>query len=67
MNIYTFSDIYEGLEESFDVTITSDMMDKFLDISNDTNPLHVDVNYAKEKGFKDRVVYGLLTSSFIQH
>jgi len=64
MNIYTFSDIYEGLEESFDVTITSDMMDKFLDISNDTNPLHVDVNYAKEKGFKDRVVYGLLTSSF---
>jgi 3-hydroxybutyryl-CoA dehydratase len=39
-------------------------MDKFLDISNDTNLLHIDSNYAKKKGFSDRVVYGLLTSSF---
>jgi len=39
-------------------------MDKFLDISNDINPLHVDSNYAKKKGFPGRVVYGLLTSSF---
>jgi 3-hydroxybutyryl-CoA dehydratase len=39
-------------------------MNKFLDISNDINPLHIDKNYAKQKGFKDRVVYGMLTSSF---
>ena len=39
-------------------------MDKFLDISNDINPLHVDSNYAKKKGFPNRGVYGLLTSSF---
>jgi len=64
MNIYKFSDIYEGLEESFEVTITDEMMDKFLDISGDINPLHIDVEYAKKKGFKDRVVYGLLSSSF---
>ncbi|MFC2074208.1 MaoC family dehydratase [Campylobacterota bacterium] len=64
MNIYTLSDIKEGMEESFEVTITEDMMSKFLQISSDTNPLHIDAEYAKEKGFKDRVVYGLLTSSF---
>jgi len=64
MNTYTLSDIKEGLTESFEVTITEDMMEKFLSISADTNPLHVDANYAKERGFKDRVVYGLLTSSF---
>ncbi len=64
MNAYTFSDIHVDLEESFEVTVTEDMMDKFLSISGDINPLHMDENYAKEKGFKDRVVYGLLSSSF---
>jgi 3-hydroxybutyryl-CoA dehydratase len=64
MNEYKFSDIEIGLEESFEVKIDTSMMDKFLDISNDINPLHVDSNYAKKKGFPNRVVYGLLTSSF---
>ena len=64
MNEYKFSDIEIGLEESFEVRIDASMMDKFLDISNDINPLHVDSNYAKEKDFPGRVVYGLLTSSF---
>ncbi len=64
MNEYKFSDIEIGLEESFEVKIDASKMDKFLDISNDINPLHVDSNYAKKKGFPGRVVYGLLTSSF---
>jgi len=52
MNEYKFKDIKIGLLESFNTKINSSMMDKFLDISNDTNPLHVDKDYAKEKGFK---------------
>lgn len=64
MNSYQFSDIYIGLEDSFNKKVTSDMMDKFLDISGDYNPLHMDSDYAKEKGFQDRVVYGLLSSAF---
>jgi len=64
MNEYKFSDIEIGLEESFEVKIDTSMMDKFLDISNDINPLHVDSNYAKKRDFPNRVVYGLLTSSF---
>ena len=64
MNKYSFSEIKIGLEESFSVTVDASKLDKFLDISNDINPLHVDSEYAKEKGFDDRVVYGLLTSSF---
>ena len=64
MNEYKFSDIEIGLEESFEVKIDASKMDKFLDISNGINPLHVDSNYAKKKGFPGRVVYGLLTSSF---
>jgi 3-hydroxybutyryl-CoA dehydratase len=64
MNIYKFSDIEVGLEESFEAGIDASKMDKFLDISNDTNPLHIDSGYAQEKGFSHRVVYGLLTASF---
>ena len=64
MNSYKFVDINVGLEESFSVRVSSEKLDKFLKISGDINPLHTDAEYSKSKGFSDRVVYGMLTSSF---
>jgi len=64
MNSYKFVDINVGLEESFSVRVSSEKLDKFLKISGDLNPLHTDAEYSKSKGFSDRVVYGMLTSSF---
>jgi len=64
MNEYKFSEIEIGFEESFVIEVDKSKMENFLDISKDTNPLHNDTNYAKKMGFQDRVVYGLLTSSF---
>lgn len=64
MNSYKFDDLHVGLTESFSVTITEEMMNSFLSISGDINPLHNDIDYARFKGFENRVVYGLLTSSF---
>ncbi len=64
MNEFKFSDLYVGIEQSFEVTIVPSMMKNFLEISSDINPLHLDETYAQEKGFASRVVYGLLTSSF---
>jgi len=64
MNSYKFVDINVGLEESFSVRVESEKLDKFLKISGDINPLHTDTEYSKSKGFSDRVVYGMLTSSF---
>ena len=64
MNDYKFYDIKVGLEASFEATIDESKMDKFLEISNDVNPLHIDNEYAQEKGFLNRVVYGLLSASF---
>ena len=64
MNEYMFSDIKIGLEASFDVTIDSSKMSMFLEICNDTNPLHICGEYARSKGFSEKVVHGLLTSSF---
>ena len=64
MNSYKFVDINVGLEESISVRVNSEKQDKFLKISGDINPLHTDAEYSKSKGFSDRVVYGMLTSSF---
>ena len=53
------------MSESFSVKITKEMMDSFCKMSGDINPLHRDEAFAKEHGFNDRVVYGMLTSSFL--
>ena len=41
MNSYKFSDLSVGMSESFTVTITEEMMDKFIDITGDVSPIHV--------------------------
>lgn len=65
MNRYSFDEINIGLTESFKITITGEMMKKFMEITGDVNPLHTDKEYAGSKGFNKEVVYGMLTSSFL--
>lgn len=65
MNRYSFDEIEKGMEESFQVTITKDMLNKFKEITGDVNPLHTDENFAKAKGYDSCVAYGMLTASFL--
>ena len=65
MNDYSYEEITIGQKESFKVTITKDMLDKFKDITGDINPLHNDESYAIGKGHPDVVAYGMLTASFL--
>lgn len=64
MKEYKYDDLTIGITESFKITITKEMMDKFCAITGDINPMHVDKNYAISKNFPDKLVYGMLTSSF---
>ncbi|MDR1914695.1 MAG: MaoC family dehydratase [Clostridiales bacterium] len=64
MNSFSFEDLRLGLTESFEVMVTAQMMEDFLRISGDCNPIHLSDGYARSKGFSDRVVYGLLVSAF---
>lgn len=48
MNKYTYDEINLGQEESFSVTVTESMMEKFRDITGDINPLHNDELFAKK-------------------
>ncbi|MFZ5542153.1 MAG: SDR family oxidoreductase [Pseudomonadota bacterium] len=45
--------------------ITEDDIRKFVEMTGDDNPLHVDRNFANETSFKDIVVHGMLGASFI--
>lgn len=65
MNSYRYSEIAVGHKESFKVTLTSEMVRVFGELTGDFNPLHVDSEYAKSKGYDDKIVYGMLTSSFL--
>ena len=64
MNCFIFSDLKEGLEQSFNILITQEKMNMFSLLSEDMNPMHIDSTYARSKGFENRVVYGMLTACF---
>lgn len=64
MNQYTLADMTPGLTESFTVTVTEEMMAAFEAITGDCSPIHVDADYAKDRGYPGRVVYGMLGASF---
>lgn len=65
MNHYTIDQIKIGDEVSFTYEITEEKMNMFMQITGDSNPLHIDLEYAKNKGYNDKVVYGMLTSSIL--
>lgn len=65
MNTYTFDEIFVGQKESFTVTVTEADRDKFRDITGDVNPLHNDLDYAKDMGHDKCVVFGMLSAAYL--
>ena len=63
MKEYKYSEILVGQKETFCFPITKQKMQDFLEISGDCNPLHTNLEFAKAKGYKGNVTYGLLTAS----
>jgi 3-hydroxybutyryl-CoA dehydratase len=61
---YTWDELHVGLAADFEVTVDEAMMERFFATTGDANPLHLDADYATGRGFRSRVVYGLLTASF---
>ncbi len=65
MKEYTFDQLTVGAAEQFTVTVTREMLQRFCADTGDVNPLHQDAAFAREQGFEDQVVYGMLTASFL--
>lgn len=65
MNAYTYDELEPGRRESFCVTVTQAMLERFRDDTGDVNPLHNDADFARAQGYAGRVAYGMLTASFL--
>jgi len=61
---YSFDDIELGMQKSFKVDISKNMLDVFGRDTGDYNPLHMSEEYASSTSFKKRVCSGMFLSSF---
>ena len=61
---YELEDLYLGQTFSFETSVSQEDMLKFEEISGDNNPLHQDKTFARERGYRSPVVYGVLLSSY---
>jgi 3-hydroxybutyryl-CoA dehydratase len=60
-----FEDLAVGQSASFAKTVTDADIVLFAGISGDTNPVHLDSEYAAGTMFKSRIAHGMLSAGFI--
>ena len=59
----SIDDFHLGQHASFTKTFTDEDVERFIAITGDVNPLHVDDAYAAQTRFGRRVLHGMLTAS----
>ena len=62
-NLESWNNYKEGLHIEWSFSFSMEDILSFAKLSKDHNPIHVDINFAKSKGFKAPLVYGLLLST----
>lgn len=62
---YTAQDLVVGMSASTSKTITEADIVLFSGISTDTNPAHLDEEYAKKTQFGGRIAHGMLSAGLI--
>ncbi len=62
---YFIEDLEPGMSATFGKTITDADILMFAGVSGDTNPVHLNEEFAGDTPFKGRIAHGLLTASLI--
>jgi 3-oxoacyl-[acyl-carrier protein] reductase len=65
MNIKSFEEIAIGETSEIHRQIAQNDVDRFVALTGDDNPLHVDKEFARKTSFKNPVVHGMLAGSLI--
>lgn len=55
----------EGQQASITREVTVADVETFADVSGDTNPVHLDQEFAENSRFKRRIAHGILSASYI--
>lgn len=62
---YHFEDLAVGMTASQGRTVTDADIVLYAGISGDTNPVHLDAEFAKKTLFEGRIAHGMLSAGFI--
>ena len=62
---YYFEDLEVGMHDVFAKTITDTDIVVFAGISGDTNPVHLNHEFASQTMFEGRIAHGMLSAGFI--
>ena len=62
---YYLEDLTPGMAATYSKTVTEADVVLFAGVSGDSNPVHMDHEFAKDTVFKGRIAHGMLTASFI--
>ncbi len=62
---YYFEDLSLGMSESYTRTVNDADIQQFAEVSGDTNPVHLDEEFAATTRFKKRIAHGMLSASYI--
>lgn len=62
--VLAFDELAVGQKASMDARLTPELIDSFARLTGDLNPLHMSAEFAKTKGFPDRLAHGLLAAAF---
>jgi len=65
LNGYDIEDLQPGMSASMAKTVTEADIILFSGVSTDTNPVHLDEEWAATTMFKGRIAHGMLSAGFI--
>ncbi|TNE39855.1 MAG: MaoC family dehydratase [Alphaproteobacteria bacterium] len=62
---YFLEDLEVGMSELFAKTITEADILMYAGVSGDTNPVHLNAEFAEQTMFKERIAHGMLSASLL--
>ncbi|WP_298725605.1 MaoC family dehydratase [uncultured Ferrovibrio sp.] len=65
MHGYYLEDLSVGMSEVYSKTVAESDIVAFAELSGDTNPVHLDEDFAAKSPFKGRIAHGMLGASLL--
>ena len=62
---YYIEDLSIGMTSSYEKTVTAKDIEAFAAVTGDTNPVHLDAEYAATTPFKARIAHGMISAGII--
>jgi len=67
VTVYRYNKITVGLKKRKKYVVLTRVYNGFLNTFKDRNPLHIQNAYARNKGYKAKVMHGAILNGFISH